>query len=80
MPWPVGAWEDRAHPFHGMALLTLGHDMPAQQRLDEAFAAYTTHTATLGQASVIAHLPMIVFLEEARRAGVLPVYRDASCD
>ncbi len=45
-----------------------------------AFEAYSTHHATLGQASVLAHLPLTVFLDEARRAGVLPVYHDPSWD
>ena len=54
--------------------------MPAAERLVRAFDAYSSHHATLGQASVIAHLPMTVFLDEARRAGVLPTYRDPACD
>lgn len=52
----------------------------AQERLLMAFDAYARHHATLGQASVLAHLPMTVFLEEARRAGVLPTYRAPDCD
>jgi hypothetical protein len=60
-----------------MAFLTPAID---PDRLRLAFDAYARHLATLGQASVIAHLPMTVFLEEARRAGVLPTYRDPSCD
>lgn len=43
-------------------------------RLQDAFTAYRSHAASLGQASVIAHLPLTVFLEEARRAGVLACY------
>lgn len=53
---------------------------PDVERLARAFEAYSSHHATLGQASVIAHLPMTVFLDEARRAGVLPVYRGPGCD
>lgn len=45
-------------------------------RIDDAFAAYLDHRASLGQASVIAHMPVTVFLAEARRAGVLLCWRD----
>lgn len=53
---------------------------PDVERLVRAFEAYSSHHATLGQASVLAHLPLTVFLDEARRAGVLPTYRDPSWD
>jgi len=42
----------------------------AAERLDCALDAYRKHGASLGRASAIAGVPVTVFLDELRRAGV----------
>jgi predicted HTH domain antitoxin len=51
-------------------------DEPLRAPLERAFAAYLAGRATLGQASAIARLPLVTFLEEARRAGVVACWRE----